>query len=964
MRIAHNPKTGEYLGLQGGEWKPLRIAENKAGERLYLDVDGWKPLNVGKAETPDTPRSSFGRVLGLGARGAVEGVGDTVDLFAAANPAMALARTVGRFVPQVGEAMQKAGRFGERTADALSLPTPETDGERLGVAATRGAASVIPTLAVGGLPSVAKGAPALAKFLTTAPVEQLVGGAAAGAASEAARQRGAGAWGQFGAGLVGGLAPSLAKVGGVAAKRVVNTTANMGDLLTESGRQKAAARQLRRAIGRENVDDVLAQLEKQKMPVEGVEPTLAQRTLLPRVAVMEKGLESAGVEGADLLAHYTAQRDARQAIADELLDSMEARQADMAEAGKQRVSDAYRQVEDTADTLWDDRVNMGIPEEMGAKVKGVFGELYGKEKQAVREAYQNIDPDGSTSFNLEPLLASFLEEIDPSPYAAELPVEIKKLLANLSNDIQNGQTRTYNDLRGMRTALGDLITKAQASFDPNLARIAGGMKKRLDNYLMTAAEYADQPVVPKPGSAAYRDATKEALALSKAKVTADNPLWDTVWKHLDAESLYRDFPDARRELADLHGSGLFARKGEGLPIDELADSLKRQGYLAPDADSSTLVELLKSKVRGKARSADELGNVLENMTQYGTGFTQDQARAFNRATAMRREQGQRFEQGANKALARTGETAIREASVMGNYFKQGAAGVSAAQDFLRSVGNDPRAKAAMRDYVLGLFLKESTQDGKLSLSKMEAFFKRYDGALRQFPELEQDLVNLIAQQAGADALASSVKDAGKQAASFGKTVLKRDTKQNAKLVGRDINEDVGKQLVEKGLLSAVEVERLKALTRSANRAGRAMELAKVHGSPTSQNLATQEWMSNILGDNVDRQGGILNALLTVPFNPAFKFLEKNLYGDTSQVIQRHLANAMVDPEYAKKLLTLGKDASNTKKALQWLLGTGVDRNLKGAGDILKDTFKAQANVQARGLLDMFDMYEEEPKKKK
>ena len=270
--------------------------------------------------------------------------------------------------------------------------------------------------------------------------------------------------------------------------------------------------------------------------------------------------------------------------------------------------------------------------------------------------------------------------------------------------------------------------------------------------------------------------------------------------------------------------------------------------------------------------------------------------------------------------------------------------------------------ARMKDYVLRQFLFESTQNGALSLSKMEAFLKRYDGALRQFPELEQDLINLVSQQAGADALASSVKDAGKQAASFGKTVLKRDSKQNAKLVGRDINDDVGKQLVEKGLLSAVEVKRLKALTRSANRASRAMELAKVHGSPTSQNLATQEWMSNILGDNVDRQGGFINALLTAPFNPAFKFLEKNLYGDTSQVIQRHLAKAMVDPEYAKELLTLGKDASNTTKALQWLLGTGVDRNLKGAGDILKDTFKAQANVQLRGLLDLMD--EDEPKKKK
>ena len=452
---------------------------------------------------------------------------------------------------------------------------------------------------------------------------------------------------------------------------------------------------------------------------------------------------------------------------------------------------------------------------------------------------------------------------------------------------------------------------------------------------------------------------QEARDIVRAETAQENPLWDTVWKRLDADSLARDFPDAKRELAALHGRGIFAPRGSGLPIDELADSLKTQGYLPQDADSSTLVEALKNAKRNKYYVDYEMNKALDRATHYGTGFTQDQSQKLKKAQATRREQGERFEQGHNEKMS-IGN--VPPAEVMGHYFRPGTVGISAAQDFKRAFAGDSRAMAKMKDYVLRQFLFESTQDGKLSLPKMEAFFKRYDGALRQFPEIEQDLVNLIAQQAGADALASSVKDAGKQAASFGKTVLKRDTKQNAKLVGRDINEDVGKQLVEKGLLSAVEVERLKALTRSANRASRAMELAKVHGSPTSQNLATQEWMSNILGDNVDRQGGILNALLTVPFNPALKFLEKNLYGDTSQVIQRHLAKAMVDPEYAKKLLTLGKDASNTTKALQWLFGTGVNRNLKGAGDILKDTFKAQANVQLRGLLDL--MGEDEPKKKK
>lgn len=47
MRIAHNPQTGEYLGLRDGQWEKLRIAENSAGDRLYLGENGWEPLNTG-----------------------------------------------------------------------------------------------------------------------------------------------------------------------------------------------------------------------------------------------------------------------------------------------------------------------------------------------------------------------------------------------------------------------------------------------------------------------------------------------------------------------------------------------------------------------------------------------------------------------------------------------------------------------------------------------------------------------------------------------------------------------------------------------------------------------------------------------------------------------------------------------------------------------------------------------------
>ena len=88
MKIAHNPQTGEYFGLQNGQWLPVRIAQNDAGDRWYLSENGWEPLNTGGAMTPDKPRGdekSWGEraahSLGVGTRDVLEGVGEIAGMF-------------------------------------------------------------------------------------------------------------------------------------------------------------------------------------------------------------------------------------------------------------------------------------------------------------------------------------------------------------------------------------------------------------------------------------------------------------------------------------------------------------------------------------------------------------------------------------------------------------------------------------------------------------------------------------------------------------------------------------------------------------------------------------------------------------------------------------------------------------------------------------------------------------------
>lgn len=806
MRIAHNPKTGEYLGLQGGEWKPLRIAENKAGDRLFLGENGWEPLNVGRAETPDTKKDSAGDILSrgfsFGTRNLLEGMGDVVSGFGV------IPNVTNMFNKAVGIDYE-AKNPGEVLADTLGLQKAVTDSDKVLGAALRGGASAIPTIGAGLAPAVAKATPKLASFLTAAPIEQLASGAASGAAAEKVRQGGGGTGAQVAASLAAGLSPSALSIVGRGAARTAKAGSRAVEALTEKGQKRIATENLREMAT--DADRLVAQLNNMDGEIiPGSKPTLAQVTEDSGIASMEKGRASTS-------------------------------------ENRGRYGERYREQDEARTQRLDSDLNTLAPDlespaaDYGAALRYAFDERYNAAKDRTRAAYQAIDPDNTTSFNLAPLRDSFGEILPQGQFAAPLPADIRRFMAQLDDAILNGRTASYRDLQDIRTQLGDIITTAQNNRDDNLLRIAGGMKQRLDDYLMSAAEYADQPVQPLPGSAAYRDARREASAITKARVAADSPMWDQVWGHLDADSLFRDFPDAKRELAELHGRGLFARKGAGIPIDELADSLKNQGWLTPDADSSTLVEILKSKVRGKGNSAAALDDVLENATQYGTGFTPEQAQAFLKAKQLRREQGGLFEQGFNKAMSQKGERALRDDQVVGNYFKAGAAGDGAAKDFLRAFDDDAYAYATLQDYVVNHFRRAvSGKTPARRVAAMQQWFRTYGDFLRNFPELNSQLRALAKKQF----------------------------------------DDVG-------------------------RAQKADSLAAVKGSPTAQNLASQAIGNALLGGSLGRSGsgllrggGLVRNVLSAPVNAIIP----KLYGDADKAINRIIDDAFLDPEYARQLL--------------------------------------------------------------
>lgn len=908
MRIAYNPKTGEYLGLQGGQWSPLRIAENGKGEKLYLGENGWEPLPSGKEETPDSKKMStaeeFARGLGVGTRNVLEGLGDIPDTFLN-QPVNAIGRLFGY---DLG-----LGNPGTGLADVMGLPKAETDSEKLIAAAQRGAAGALPTLAAGAVPAVAKAAPALSSFLSAAPGTQVASSAAGAAASEATRQAGGGTGAQIAAGLAGGVVPGVLSPLAVGAGRSVKGAARALSALSDDGQRQIAAENLRAYSM--NPDTLVSRLaEARGEIVPGSTPTLGQVLEDAGIAVAEKGRANRGPAGAQFGERYRSQREARQAELEDLASGIDSRQI---EQGK-NVAESVGKLKPYGD--------IDLPEaDNGAALRNVFNERYGAAKERTRQAYNAIDPEGETAFSLAPLRDSFMEILPSGQFAPQLPGEISRFMNQLSDAIENGRTATYRDLQDIRTQLTDLAMGAQNSGNASLNRIATGMKNRLDQYLENASSMDIEPVQPLPGSQAYKAAQAEARAAAGA-----DPWYDDL-KYMYEQGINRDWlekqfgMDAVSQLNSMY-PGLVRRNGRFIPDVSSAD-LQTMGVRN---DGQGLYEMLLDRLpyrqNARERQASALADMLDANAVQPRGFTPEQMQRFEAAKAARREQAGLFESGANTRMSRgNAPSGLSDGQIMQNYFRPGPRGADAAKDFLRAFGDDSDAADIMRDHVVTLFRASSMgRDGTFSATKMRLFLKNYADALSEFPELRQQLEGVVRQQQQLEA-----------AQSASRSLYKRTGTGAAKLTGRPVGN------AETSALDPTEVTRFRALQDDIARNKRMEELSAVRGSPTAQNLATQAIMDTVLGRSLGRNP---NGLGTTPRgilrNMASGLVNRGvglLYGTADERINDLIDKAFLNPEFAKELLENYKSYTpNVRLA-----------------DIFKNAARGTSLQALRGLLGQF-----------
>lgn len=369
---------------------------------------------------------------------------------------------------------------GVDVANALGLPSPESNEEKIAHAVGSGAiemgtpAGMLNTAFKAGK-TLSNAAPALSRFLTDAPRMQMASGAGAGAASELANQNDASpGMRALAGGVAGGLLPAFA----APAARLGATTlaASLGDVrdifrtFTDSGRRAIAGRVLNDAAG-PHASQVAGMDNAALEPlIPGSDPTLGQAANNGGISALEKIAASRGVNSGKFADRRIQQREAQQALANEVGDAAAAR----LDADRQALAD---------------RMTAGMgASEAGPILREHYDQNYRAAREGVNRNYQSVDPEGTARFSLGPLLDKFDASLGTSPIERDLmPAQAKNFYNTVGAYAKTGTPATWRDLQAMRSELGDLGYQSSVSGDRKTGRIADAMKRNIDDYIEEAS---------------------------------------------------------------------------------------------------------------------------------------------------------------------------------------------------------------------------------------------------------------------------------------------------------------------------------------------------------------------------------------------------------------------------------------------------------------------------------------------
>ena len=427
--------------------------------------------HVGASGSAAQPATGLKRSAGLAARTGIEGLlGGVTGL--------------PNYIANLGSGLLTGNynRFrnpGVDIANAIGLPTPESNEEKMAHAAGSGAiemgtpAGMLNSAFKAGK-ALSQAAPALSRFLTDAPRMQMASGAGAAAATELANQNNSTPVMRALTGMAGGLLPAFAapfaRFGAISLSHSLGDVRDFFRTFTENGRRQIAGRVLNDAAG--PYASQIAGMDNAALEplVPGSDPTLGQVANNGGISSLEKIAASRGVNSGKFADRRVQQREAQQALANEVGDAASAR----LNADRQALADR-------------------MPAGMGASEAGpILREHYDQNYQAAREGvnrnYQSVDPEGTARFSLGPLLDKFDASLGTSPIERDLmPAQAKNFYRTVDAYAQTGTPATWRDLQAMRSELGDIGYQSAVSGDRKTGRIADAMKRNIDDYINTAS---------------------------------------------------------------------------------------------------------------------------------------------------------------------------------------------------------------------------------------------------------------------------------------------------------------------------------------------------------------------------------------------------------------------------------------------------------------------------------------------
>lgn len=781
-------------------------------------------------------------------------------------------------------------------ANAIGLPTPESNEEKMAHAAGSGAiemgtpAGMLNSAFKAGK-ALSQAAPALSHFLTDAPRMQMASGAGAGAAAELANQNNSTPGIRTAYGIAGGLLPTFAAP--AARLGAISLAAPLGDVrdiartfFTESGRRQIAGRVLNDAAG--PYASQIAGMDNAALEplIPGSDPTLGQVANNGGISSLEKIAANRGVNSGKFAGRRVQQREAQQTLANEVGDAASAR----LNTDRQALADR-------------------MPAGMGASEAGpILREHYNQNYQAAREGvnrdYQSVDPEGTARFSLGPLLDKFDTSLGTSPIERDLmPAQAKNFYRTVDAYAQTGTPATWRDLQAMRSELSDIGYQSAVSGDRKTGRIADLMKHNIDDYI---TEASGKPVEMPPPRKDYEAARREALDI----MAADPMTEDFSWIRnlgLDRQAAERFLSkDQVREMSRKF-PGMFRNGGKR--ITDLSESTLARigGNSGSPLDEGAVMERLEDLVNnGDMRVRSRLNSLTNDLLNgrhpnIASGLTPEGVQNLLTARMNRRALGENFEQGANLPLSRKGSKlyggAIDSSAIPGNYFRKGPAGGEAMDAFSRAFSNDPEARNAITGYAQNVARGAAIdKNGALNPYNLARFRQNYENALRYMPEVNNDLQMLETAGLGLN----------DREAAFRQT-LRKSGDNYALQRGVDLGAPE-RSPYENGTsaFTPEEYDSLRALQADMSRVARNDQLGATVGSPTARNLYGQGRLGNtiapifskipLIGPSIDR---LLDNRNTAVFNEVERGLLSPMYGVN---LMRNAAPHRLENPYTREYL--------------------------------------------------------------